>query len=137
MYVIVTNHVNWHRENLRSHRENVGNLKLQIIWVPCKSRIVFKRGNIVEYWSLTETHAYREGSQANVAPSTSFSAGRSKRPLEEESETGPGGATDVDMESDAPPAGPTGGDGDNKKPKTDPKPSKLCMIIFFFKIASF
>ena len=35
MYVIVTNHVNWHRENLRSDRENTGNLKTQFEWVPC------------------------------------------------------------------------------------------------------
>ena len=34
MYVIVTNHVNWHRENLRSDRENTGNLKTQFEWVP-------------------------------------------------------------------------------------------------------
>ena len=31
---IVTNHVNWHRENLRSDRENTGNLKTQFEWVP-------------------------------------------------------------------------------------------------------
>ena len=40
VYVIVTNHVNWHRENLRSdmekNRENIGNLKMQFEWVPCK-----------------------------------------------------------------------------------------------------
>ena len=35
MYVIVTNHVNWHREYLRSDRENTGNLKMQFEWVPC------------------------------------------------------------------------------------------------------
>ena len=29
VYVIVTNHINWHRENLPSNRENTGNLKLQ------------------------------------------------------------------------------------------------------------
>ena len=34
VYVIVTNHVNWHRENLRSNRENAGNLKMQFGWVP-------------------------------------------------------------------------------------------------------
>ena len=34
VYVIVTNHVNWHRENLRSDRENTGNLKMQFEWVP-------------------------------------------------------------------------------------------------------
>ena len=36
--VIVTNHVNWHRENLQSgrekNRENTGNLKMQFEWVP-------------------------------------------------------------------------------------------------------
>ena len=36
--VIVTNHVNWHKENLRSgrktNRENTGNLKMQFEWVP-------------------------------------------------------------------------------------------------------
>ena len=35
MYVIVTNHVNWHRENLRLDRENTGNSKTQFEWVPC------------------------------------------------------------------------------------------------------
>ena len=35
VYVIVTNHVNWHRENLHSDRENSGNLKMQLEWVPC------------------------------------------------------------------------------------------------------
>ena len=34
MYVIVTNHVNWHRENLQSDRENTGNSKTQFEWVP-------------------------------------------------------------------------------------------------------
>ena len=36
MYVIVTNDVNWHRENLRSDRENTENLKMQFEWVPCQ-----------------------------------------------------------------------------------------------------
>ena len=35
MYVIVTNHVNWHRENLQLDRENTGNLKIHFEWVPC------------------------------------------------------------------------------------------------------
>ena len=39
VYVIVTNHVNWHRENLQSdrekNRENTGNLKKKFEWVPC------------------------------------------------------------------------------------------------------
>ena len=35
MYVIVTNYVNWHRENLQSDGENTGNLKIQFEWVPC------------------------------------------------------------------------------------------------------
>ena len=39
MYVIVTNHVNWHRENLQSDMEknweNTGNLKMKFEWVPC------------------------------------------------------------------------------------------------------
>ena len=34
LYVIVTNHVNWHRENLRSDRENTGKLKMQFVWGP-------------------------------------------------------------------------------------------------------
>ena len=33
---IVTNHVNWHRENLQSDGENTGNMKIHIEWVPCK-----------------------------------------------------------------------------------------------------
>ena len=34
MYVITgTNHVNWHRGNLRSDRENTENLKMQFEWV--------------------------------------------------------------------------------------------------------
>ena len=32
---IVTNHVNWHRDNLPLERENTGNLKMQFEWVPC------------------------------------------------------------------------------------------------------
>ena len=28
VYVILTNYVNWHRENLRLDRENTGNLKI-------------------------------------------------------------------------------------------------------------
>ena len=27
--LIVTNHVNWHKENLQADRENTGNLKMQ------------------------------------------------------------------------------------------------------------
>ena len=34
MYVIFTNHVIWHRENLRSDRENTGNFKTKFEWVP-------------------------------------------------------------------------------------------------------
>ena len=34
VYTILTNYVNWHRENLRSDRENTGNLKIQLEWVP-------------------------------------------------------------------------------------------------------
>ena len=34
VYVILTNYVNWQRENLRSDRENTGNLKIQFEWVP-------------------------------------------------------------------------------------------------------
>ena len=41
MYVIVTNHVNWHRENLLSDRENTGNLKIQFEWVPCSVGIKY------------------------------------------------------------------------------------------------
>ena len=33
-YVIVTNYVNWYRENLWLDRENSGNLKIQFEWVP-------------------------------------------------------------------------------------------------------
>ena len=38
VYVIVTNHVNWHRKNLQSDREKTGktgNLKKKFEWVPC------------------------------------------------------------------------------------------------------
>ena len=34
VYVIVSNLVNWHRENLPSDREKTGNLKMQFEWVP-------------------------------------------------------------------------------------------------------
>ena len=34
LYVIVSNYVNWHRENLQLDRENTGNLKIQFEWVP-------------------------------------------------------------------------------------------------------
>ena len=34
VFVIVTNHINWHRENLRSDREKTGNLKMKFEWVP-------------------------------------------------------------------------------------------------------
>ena len=36
VYVIVTNHVNWQRENLLSDREKTGNLKMQFEWVTFK-----------------------------------------------------------------------------------------------------
>ena len=36
VYILVTNYVNWHRENLRLDRENTGNLRIQFEWVPCK-----------------------------------------------------------------------------------------------------
>ena len=39
MYVILTNYVNWHRENLQSDRENSGNLKIQFEWGPCTEHI--------------------------------------------------------------------------------------------------
>ena len=42
MYVIVTNHIHWHRENLLPDRENTGNLKMQFEWVPCTLYIVSK-----------------------------------------------------------------------------------------------
>ena len=35
VYIIVTNYVNWHRENLRLDREKTGNFKIQFEWVPC------------------------------------------------------------------------------------------------------
>ena len=35
VYVIVTNHVKWHRGNLLSDKENTGNLKMKFEWVPC------------------------------------------------------------------------------------------------------
>ena len=34
VYVIATNYVNCHRENLQLDRENTGNLKMQFEWVP-------------------------------------------------------------------------------------------------------
>ena len=34
MYVILTNYVNWHRENLQPERQHTGNLKIQFEWVP-------------------------------------------------------------------------------------------------------
>ena len=34
VYIIVTNHVNWHRQNLHSDRANTGNLRMQFEWVP-------------------------------------------------------------------------------------------------------
>ena len=34
VYVILTNYLNCHREDLRSDRENTGNLKIQFEWVP-------------------------------------------------------------------------------------------------------
>ena len=43
VYVIVANHVNWHRENLPLDRENTGNLKMQFEWVPCITLKVFKQ----------------------------------------------------------------------------------------------
>ena len=35
MYAVVTNHVNWHMENLWSDRESTGNLKMKFEWMPC------------------------------------------------------------------------------------------------------
>ena len=37
VYVIVTNHVNWHRENLQLDREKTGKTQGQYEWVPCIS----------------------------------------------------------------------------------------------------
>ena len=37
MYVIVTNHLNWHRVNLSSDRENTGTLKMQFECLPGES----------------------------------------------------------------------------------------------------
>ena len=39
MYVLLTNYVNWHRENLQSHRENTGKFKIQFEWVPCRKNL--------------------------------------------------------------------------------------------------
>ena len=33
--MIVTNHINWHRENLQSDREIPVDLKIQFLWVSC------------------------------------------------------------------------------------------------------
>ena len=41
MYVVVTNHVNWHNKNLRSDRENTGNLKMKFEWVLWSKQLVF------------------------------------------------------------------------------------------------
>ena len=49
MYVILTNYVNWHRENLRSDSENTGNLKIQFEWVPCKKVFNFITGEIEQF----------------------------------------------------------------------------------------
>ena len=43
VYVIVTNHVNWHTENLQSDREeteNKGDLKMKFEWVPYSNPMV-------------------------------------------------------------------------------------------------
>ena len=37
VYIIATNYVNCHRENLRENRESTGNLKIQFEWVLCSS----------------------------------------------------------------------------------------------------
>ena len=37
VYVIVTNYVNWRRENVGLGRENTVNLKIHFEWVPCLS----------------------------------------------------------------------------------------------------
>ena len=47
MYVIVTNHVNWHRENLLSDRENTGNSKTQFEWVLISSPIKALEGLLI------------------------------------------------------------------------------------------
>ena len=43
IYVIVTNHVNWHRGNLPLDRENTGNLKMQFDSVHCITLKAFKQ----------------------------------------------------------------------------------------------
>ena len=43
VYVIVMNHVNWHRENVWSDRENTGNSKTQFEWVPCSMHVLHGR----------------------------------------------------------------------------------------------
>ena len=51
VYVIVTNHVNWHRENLQSDRENTGNLKMKFELGPCL--LLFKTEVLHDYTKPT------------------------------------------------------------------------------------
>ena len=66
MYVIVTNHVNWHRENLRSDRE----FENQFEWVPCCARIGLNQ----------DEHCYSEDSSMYL-PYTDFSNGKNDYPI--------------------------------------------------------
>ena len=55
MYVILTNYVNWHRENLQSDRENSGNLKIQFEWGPCTEHIYnLKHVSVVSGYELSK-----------------------------------------------------------------------------------
>ena len=58
MYVIVTNHVNWHRGNLQSDRENTGNLKMKFEWVPCKHQTnILVKATLIYFRKFTYHHA--------------------------------------------------------------------------------
>ena len=64
MYVIVTNHVNWHRESLRSHRENTGNLKMKFEWVP--GRRYSLRESLCAEWGIRSDGEYVWWGDGNV-----------------------------------------------------------------------
>ena len=55
-HVIVTNDVNWYRENLRLDRENTGNLKIQFEWVPCRLVGVLQNGPKPQKSILSHTY---------------------------------------------------------------------------------
>ena len=49
VYIIVTNHINWHRDNLRLDTKNTGNLKMNFEWLPCMGILTKELLSLIAY----------------------------------------------------------------------------------------